>query len=110
RSRSKEDMDATFLMTNMVPQAPDLNRGPWEKMEHYCRDQARDGDEDLYIVAGPAGKGGVGSEGYRTEFEGARGKIVVPAYCWKVVVVVPAGTSDPGKVTSAATRVFAVVM
>ena len=35
-------MDATFLMSNMLPQAPDLNRGPWEKMEHYCRDVARD--------------------------------------------------------------------
>jgi endonuclease G len=33
RSCSKEDMDATFLMSNMVPQSPNLNRGPWEKLE-----------------------------------------------------------------------------
>ena len=39
---------------NIVPQASDLNRGPWSKLEAYCRDQARDGDRDLYVVAGPA--------------------------------------------------------
>jgi hypothetical protein len=36
RSASREDMDATFLMTNIAPQAPALNRGPWEKLESYC--------------------------------------------------------------------------
>jgi endonuclease G len=110
RSVSKEDMDATFLMTNMAPQAPDLNRKTWEKLEAYCRDQAREGGKELYIVAGPAGQGGIGSAGER-EFLAARGgKIVVPAKCWKVVLVLPAGASDPRKVTSETCRVFAVIM
>jgi DNA/RNA endonuclease G (NUC1) len=109
RSASKEDMDATFLMSNMVPQAPDLNRITWEKLEAYCRDQARDGDEDLYIVAGPAGTGGTGSEGKETALRGKGGKVVVPAKCWKVVLVVPAGTTDSKKVTAEA-RVFAAIM
>ena len=30
---SKEDMDSTFVMSNMVPQAPDLNRITWEKLD-----------------------------------------------------------------------------
>jgi hypothetical protein len=102
-------MDATFLMTNMVPQAPDLNRGSWEKCESYCRDQARDGDEDLYVVAGPLGQGGTGSDGERSSLRGAGGTVTVPAKCWKVVLVVPAGVTDPKKVTAEA-RVFAVVI
>ena len=71
RSVSREDMDATFLMSNMVPQAPDLNRITWEKLESYCRDQVRDGDQVLYITAGPAGRGGVGSDGPRDTLRGS---------------------------------------
>jgi len=109
RSVSHEDMDPTFLMTNMVPQAPDLNRVGWAKLEEYCRSQAREGDEDLYVIAGPAGKGGTGSGGPAESIPGAGGQVTVPGKCWKVVLAVPTGTSDPRKVTAEA-RVFAVVM
>jgi hypothetical protein len=102
-------MDATFLMSNMMPQAPDVNRKSWEHLESYCRDQARKGQE-LYIVAGPAGKGGVGSAGEREFIRAKGGKIVVPSRCWKVVLVLPAGVTDPRRVTGANARVFAVVM
>jgi endonuclease G len=110
RSASREDMDATFLMDNMIPQAPNLNRGTWEKLELYSRDQVRDGEEILYIVAGPAGRGGTGSDGYRVDLPAAGGKITVPAKCWKVVLCVPAGVTDPKRLTAAQARVFAVVM
>ncbi len=106
----KEDMDATFQMTNMVPQAPDLNRHTWEKLESYCRDQAHERGHELYIVAGPAGEGGTGSDGYRDTLPGARGKIIVPSKCWKVVLVLPAGVTHPRKVTAEDARVFAVIM
>jgi endonuclease G len=109
RSVSKEDMDATFLMTNMVPQAPDLNQKTWEKLEVYCRDQARD-DKELYILAGPAGRGGVGDKGSRTYLPARGGKILVPAKCWKVVLILPPGTTHPKKVTAEAGRAFAVIM
>jgi endonuclease G len=110
RGVTKEDMDATFLMTNMVPQAPDLNRHTWEKLETYCRDQARERASELYIVTGPAGQGGTGSDGYREYLGGAKGKIVVPSKCWKVVLVLPPGITDPRKVTTENARVFAVIM
>jgi endonuclease G len=110
RSVTKEDQDATFLMSNMMPQSPDLNRMTWEKTEEYCRGQARDGDEDLYIIAGPAGQGGTGSDGERKVLRGTKGDIVVPAKCWKVVVVLPASITDPRKVTAAEARVFAVIL
>jgi endonuclease G len=101
RSVSRQDMDATFLMTNMVPQAQKLNRGTWQKLEEYCYGQASDGDEDLYIIAGPAGK--------RSVLRRAKGNIIVPARCWKVVLVVPAGTKDPRKLTAKTARVFAAI-
>jgi endonuclease G len=110
RSVTKEDMDVTFLMTNMVPQAPDLNRHTWEKLESYCRDQARERESELYIVAGPAGQGGTGADGYRETLRGARGNIVVPSKCWKVILVLPAVMTDPRKVTAEEARVFAVIM
>jgi hypothetical protein len=102
-------MNATFVMSNMTPQAPDLNRGTWERLESYCRDQVRDRPRDLYIVAGPAGRGGWGSEGYRTLLRGARGKIVMPGKWWKVILAVPTGT-DPRKVSAEEARVWAVIM
>jgi endonuclease G len=106
RSVSKEDMDATFYMTNMVPQAPDLNRKTWEKLEAYCRDQARE-NKELFILAGPAGRGGTGEKGKKNVL---RGKVVVPASCWKVVLILPAGTTDPKRVAAASARAFAVIM
>jgi endonuclease G len=109
RSVSARDMDATFAMSNMVPQAPRLNRIVWEKLESYCRDQVRQRDQELYIVAGPWGQGGTGEKGAADFIRGRDGKITVPARCWKVVLIVPAGLTDPRRVTAEA-RAFAVVM
>jgi endonuclease G len=108
RSVSREDMDATFVMSNIVPQSPDSNQHVWEKLEAYCREQARAGHE-LYIVAGPAGSGGAGSAGERTFLSARDGKIVVPGKLWKVVLILPAGVHDPQQV-SAEARVAAVII
>lgn len=53
RSATEEDNDATFLMSNIFPQAPGNNRGPWKDLEEYSRYLLKAGNE-LYIVAGPA--------------------------------------------------------
>ncbi len=37
RTRSIPDNSATFFMTNMMPQAPGNNQGPWEKLESDSR-------------------------------------------------------------------------
>jgi endonuclease G, mitochondrial len=84
RNRTPEDSAAVFYMTNIAPQSPDNNRGPWEKLESYCRTLVRSGKE-LYIVAGTAGKGGVGSLGQAAAI--AEGNIAVPAAFWKIIVV-----------------------
>ncbi|MBJ6142242.1 DNA/RNA non-specific endonuclease [Hymenobacter sp. BT559] len=104
RTASEDDNSATFLMTNMMPQAPQNNQRTWADLEEYCRTLVRAGNE-LYIICGSYGRGGTGSEGYYTTI--ASGRVTVPARCWKVVVVLPAGTNDLGRVTSS-TRVIAV--
>ncbi len=45
-------MDRTFFMTNISPQAGQLNSGPWKKLEDNCRAWAVR-DNALVIVAGP---------------------------------------------------------
>jgi endonuclease G len=104
RTASEADNSATFLMSNMMPQAPQNNQQTWANLEDYCRTLVRDGNE-LYIICGSYGRGGTGSEGYATTIAG--GRVTVPARCWKVVVVLPTGSNDLGRITSS-TRVIAV--
>src|SRR4051794_6999542 len=58
RTSSLEDNSATFLMTNMVPQASGNNQGPWADMENYIRAQINGSQNELYIVSGVQGVGG----------------------------------------------------
>lgn len=104
RTATVADNSATFLMSNMMPQAPNNNQQTWGNLEDYCRTLVRAGNE-FYIVCGSYGRGGTGSAGYQTTIAG--GKVTVPAHCWKVVVVLPAGGNDLGRITGS-TRVIAV--
>lgn len=100
---------ATFVMTNVIPQAPNVNRKAWAQLEEYCRELVRRENDHLYVVAGPLGRGGVGERGFRNTI--GRGKVVVPAECWKIIVVVPrSGGGDDLLKINAGTRVIAVVM
>jgi endonuclease G, mitochondrial len=98
---------ATFLMTNMMPQAPDNNQGPWEVLESYCRTLVAAGNE-LYIIAGGSGSGGTGSNGGVTTTV-ASGHVTVPSQTWKVIIVLPVGDNDVSRVTTS-TRTIAVIM
>ena len=86
----------TFLMSNMVPQAQG-NQVPWAGFESYLRTLLP--DNEIYIVAGPAGAA--------TTI--ANGHVTIPAYTWKVALVLPAGENDLSRVT-AATRTIAVII
>lgn len=107
RTSSVPDNSATFFMTNMMPQAPANNQGPWEELESYCRTLVTQGNE-LYIIAGGAGQGGTGSNGGVTNTVAA-GHVVVPAYTWKVIIVLPVGANDVDRVFKT-TRTIAVIM
>jgi endonuclease G len=104
RTATVADNSATFLMSNMMPQAPQNNQQTWGNLEDYCRTLVRAGNE-LYIICGSYGRGGTGSAGYQMTI--ASGRVTVPSNCWKVVVVLPVGSNDVSRVTSS-TRVIAV--
>jgi endonuclease G len=98
RTATTTDNYATFYMTNIIPQAPDNNQGPWAALEEYCRTLARSGYE-LYIISG-----GAGSKGTI-----AGGRVRVPSSTWKVIVVLAQGSNDLSRINTT-TRVIAVNM
>lgn len=104
RTATVADNSATFLMSNMMPQAPNNNQQTWGNLEDYCRTLTRAGNE-LYIICGSYGRGGTGSAGYQTTIAG--GKVTVPANCWKVVVVLTVGNNDVSRVGTS-TRIIAI--
>lgn len=105
RDGSVADNDATFLMTNIIPQSPNSNREPWANLETYCRKLATTGNE-MYIVAGVWGQGGSGSNGGTTKTL-ADGRITVPEFLWKVILILPVGDDDQNRINSN-TRVIAI--
>lgn len=64
----------TFLMSNMIPQTKELNRGPFKMLEEYCRKLAIKRGQNLLIYSG-----GIGAK------DRLASGVIVPAYCWKVV-------------------------
>jgi endonuclease G len=107
RTSTVANNSATFLMTNMMPQSPDNNQGPWADLEDYARTLVNAGNE-LHVVMGGVGQGGTGSNGGVT-MTIAGGYVRVPAQTWKIILVQPQGTNDVARVTTS-TRVIAVRM
>ena len=113
RTATAQDNSETFLMTNMVPQAPDNNRIVWVALEKYEREQVLQGKE-AYIFAGPYGKGGTGDKGYFEEIpitlkDGRELSIVVPSHPWKIILFMPEGENDFERATqSGQTEILAV--
>lgn len=85
RSGSAEINSETFLMTNMTPQTPDLNRNVWERFESYSRELVKRDNLDIYIVAGVYGEKGK-----------LKNKVVIPTNCWKIIVGIPPGSGLSG--------------
>ncbi len=106
RSRSPEDNAQTFLMTNILPQSPDNNQGPWVQLENYSRQLVRSGKE-LFIVSGGHGQGGIGKNGLKATV--GQGKVLVPAVTWKVILVLDTPNSGVAGVNKS-TRTIAVIM
>ena len=96
RTATQKDNEATFVLTNIVPQAPDNNRNTWEHLESLSRELVNQGHV-LFIIAGGDGDNGTI----------AKGKVAVPRYTWKIIVVMPKGESDVSRIT-ADTPVIAV--
>lgn len=105
RSATLDDNSATFLMTNMVPQAPNNNQKTWNHLEAWTREQVEAGQE-AYVLMGCYGRSGTGSKGLTQTLD--QGRVTVPARIWKVVVLLPAGANDLQRLAAGQGRVVAV--
>lgn len=99
RTASRDDNDATFFMTNVVPQRHALNEGAWSALEQHCAELSRHRGKQLFIVAGPIFDGPP-----RVIGPGVR----VPDALFKIVVVLEPGQGRRDVV--AGTPVIAVRM
>lgn len=95
RTNNLNQNSTTFLMTNIIPQAPKLNREIWSDLEQYCRELLKQGKE-LYIITGGEGK-------LKTI---AKGKVTVPKWNWKVIVIL----DKPNQKITENTQIIAVRM
>lgn len=83
--RSKERSDnvinnkSTFLMSNIFPQTPDLNRGLWLNFEYYCEKLCTKENKNLFIYAGGVFVSDSTLHG--------KGKVAIPDSCFKIVII-----------------------
>jgi endonuclease G len=108
RAATDDSSKATFVMTNIIPQSAQVNQKAWAQLENYCRHLVTDEGKELYIVSGPHGRGGRGKKGFSSAI--GHGKVVVPAHCWKVIMVLEAKKGNDIKRVDEDTRLIAVIM
>ncbi|WP_116787815.1 DNA/RNA non-specific endonuclease [Flavobacterium psychrotrophum] len=71
----------TYLMSNIIPQHKDLNRGIWQKLEEYERKTLSQDDtngkevNDLYVITGPV---------FATKPDTLASGVAVPTHCFKI--------------------------
>lgn len=100
RTATDEDNKSTFLMTNILPQTPDLNQGVWLKFEYYCEKLCKEQNKELFVIAG-----GI----YHTNKTlNDAGKVSIPDSCYKIVVILDKGQGL--KDVTANTAIYAVCM
>lgn len=104
RTNTTDANSTTFLMDNIIPQAPNNNRHTWEHLESFCREQVKKGNE-VYVIMGSYGSGGVGKLGFKTTI--ANGHVSVPSNIWKIILIIPDGDDDIERIDSS-TEIIAV--
>jgi endonuclease G, mitochondrial len=115
RVNTQTDNDALFVMTNLIPQNPTNNQGVWASLETYERSLVSGGNV-VYIYTGGWGTGGTSAQGTFNRIVSGSGidtvSLTVPAKLWKVMIVIPSGTSTSADVArvDTTTRTIAVIM
>ncbi|WP_420126634.1 DNA/RNA non-specific endonuclease [Longimicrobium sp.] len=84
RTATFQENASTFLLTNIVPQAGENNQGPWSQFENYLNDLARQQGKEIYVVAG-------GEYTANPATLKGEGRVQIPAWTWKVAVVMDGG-------------------
>ena len=90
--------DMVFLMSNIIPQASAQNEGIWANLEDECRTLANAGNE-LLITCGPS------SFTTNTLYSN---HVTIPAWTWKIAVVVPLSAGTATNRITPSTQVIAV--
>jgi len=98
RTATYEDNKATFYMTNILPQTPDLNQGVWGQFENHLERLCKKENKQLYVIAG-----GI----FHTK-QKINGIVTIPDSCFKIVVVLERGQTL--KDITEQTPIIAVVM
>jgi endonuclease G, mitochondrial len=101
RTSSVAANSSTFLMTNIIPQAPNFNQGPWEGLEDYVRNTLVGNNNEAFIVSGNYGTGGKNSSNTLVNTID-NGNVAVPQMVWKVAVIIPKGNDDLNRVDTSA--------
>ena len=84
RTTTVQENAPTFLMSNILPQSPHNNQGPWQAFELYLNNLAELNGKEIYVIAGGE------YVANPTTLNGA-GKVQIPDYTWKVAVVLDGG-------------------
>lgn len=98
RTKTVEDNKSTFLMTNIIPQTQDLNRGVWLNLEYYLENLCKKENKQIFVISG-----GIYSSGTKIN-----NLVAIPDTCYKIAVVLDKGQSR--KDITKNTRVIAVKM
>lgn len=92
RLRTEKDAQATFLMTNILPQNKKNNGGVWAELEGWARKIARSGKE-LYVIAG--------GDDEKTTLTASDGSVIrVPSNLWKAFLILDQPGQNPLDVKS----------
>ncbi len=105
RLTSENANAATFLMINILPQAPNNNQGVWNNFEMYLRRRVAEGNE-IYVIMGSYGQGGLGKQGYATRIDS--GRVAVPSHIWKIAVILPEGDNDIQRIAAGEAEIIAI--
>jgi endonuclease G len=92
---------ASFVMTNIVPQTPYLNRVIWEHLEQHTRNLVLNENKKVYIITGPIYDEDFGSIGPKKD-------IPVPSKNFKIIVVLDA--KQTWKNIDQQTEIISVIM
>jgi DNA/RNA endonuclease G (NUC1)/uncharacterized protein YjdB len=103
RTSTEQENAATFLLTNILPQAAANNQGSWLRFENHLNDLARLQNRDVFVIAG-------GEYGADAPTLNNAGKVVIPHFTWKIAVIMPRGAGVDDVVNTSGTQVIAVRM
>jgi DNA/RNA endonuclease G (NUC1)/uncharacterized protein YjdB len=84
RTSTEQENAATFLFTNILPQAPVNNQVSWLAFENHLNNLARTGGREIYVIAG-------GEYAPNAPTVNDAGRIHIPDFTWKIAVILAAG-------------------